>query len=229
MQTQADKTSAEQEDVDDSSSQHTASCTCLLCKKSISTKGLASAVKCEVCAGGCHMGCLVNAFVASNGGSLKTSLQWLADFLKAGNFHYVCSSCVMPSKQQVNGNSTRDSHCSQQSAVDLQQDVSHLHKEIATLQSSLTAMSGSIGQISKQMDDIKSSFNIVDSPASLTSSETNASKSPMTYAGVVSKTVAESIKKVVTDSMKDHENRFRNKSSAVIYGLPSTRLIDVTL
>ena len=58
-----------------------------------------------------HVSCLVNNYTANKGGALKTSHQWLADFLRDKNFHLVCKACIelginsildFPNKRQQN-------------------------------------------------------------------------------------------------------------------------------
>ena len=58
-----------------------------------------------------HVSCLANNFIANKGGALRTSRQWLADFLRDENFHLVCKACIelrvnpildFPNKRQQN-------------------------------------------------------------------------------------------------------------------------------
>ena len=80
--------------------------TCCLCKKLVGAKSSAI-VRCASCTTYCHVSCIVNKFAVPYGTALKNSAQWLADFLNAGNFQFVCNACV-ESKSAGSGNSAND-------------------------------------------------------------------------------------------------------------------------
>ena len=61
---------------------------CYHCSKPIRTKS-SLAIKCVACGIKFHVGCLVTAFIAINGGTFKSSYQWLAEFLQIENFYYL--------------------------------------------------------------------------------------------------------------------------------------------
>ena len=65
--------------------------TCQVCTKSAGVK-CTTAIKCAKCSVPCHVSCLVNDFVSSYSSPRKSSLQWLADFLRTEVFS-VCITC----------------------------------------------------------------------------------------------------------------------------------------
>ena len=77
--------------VDDSSAKSAA--TCQQCNKLIDVK-CTTIAKCFVCGEQYHVGFLVNDFIANHGSALKTSFQWLADFLHTAKFYFACNGCA---------------------------------------------------------------------------------------------------------------------------------------
>ena len=122
------------------SSQSTSACsqaessdaTSVIYKKAV--KSLALVVQCVTCASVCHVACLVNNFVSSNGGALKTSM--LSDFLSDENFLYTCQCCV------ASGNALPIDKCSRQS-----NKIPHLRSDIANLLLAFNIMSVNINSV----------------------------------------------------------------------------------
>jgi hypothetical protein len=53
--------------------------------------GKDTVTKCSVCETSIHLSCLINKFGLSTN---ACTVQWLSDFLTAGNFQFVCKTCI---------------------------------------------------------------------------------------------------------------------------------------
>ncbi len=199
---------------------------CSHCKKTISAKCLSTTVRCVRCNEACHAACIVSSFVAINGMALKNSLQWLVDFLRAGNFQFVCPKC-----NDVN-NSTGGVSAREFPA----QGIPQLRNDMVKLQTSFSTLSDSIGLLAKQLNELKTSIqpfpvSELESPQGSGKTATPVSLvQPPSYASVVSKSIAESVKRAVSETIKDRDNIARDKSSVVIFGLSENHhdLQDIT-
>jgi hypothetical protein len=201
--------------------------TCIQCAKSIGTK-CTTAIMCAGCRSACHIGCLINTFTASNGGSLKTSHQWLADFLRAGNFHYICANCIgqglkptldFPAllQQVSNASSVVDSsnqpsnilHSMSTQVSDLSAKMVVITQQISSLQSSMSTVFTSI-----------SASNTSDTNDTATSSGVRNS-SIMSYSQAVTKDISDMVKSAVTTSLQEQKSaerkEERDKATVVLY------------
>jgi hypothetical protein len=91
-------------------------------------------------------------------------------------------------------------------------------------------MSGNIGQLTQQLSDIQHNLMfsaVVSPPPSPDGSMAEATAAPAarcsTYAGIVSSSIAESVKKAVTATIKERDSAARDKASMMVYGLPENR------
>jgi hypothetical protein len=101
-------------------------------------------------------------------------------------------------------------------------DNTQIRSDLAALQSSFSSMSESIMQLVQQVSDLKCQLQPVTMNQQCDNSQADKSTLkmlPPTYANVVSNSIAESVKKAVAASMKDHIVS-QNKSSVIVYGLP---------
>ena len=84
--------------------------TCSQCNKPVASK-CTTTVKCTVCSGQSHVGCLVNNFVSiNNTAALQNSYQWLTDLLNMENFHHICSTCTSLSAKTISEMPTNDAN-----------------------------------------------------------------------------------------------------------------------
>ena len=137
-----------------------ASATCHLCRKHVRAKRI-SAVKCITCGAQSHVSYIVKNFASTNNGALKTSHQWLTDFLRVANFHFVYSACAsagvnpaseFPVKQQL---AITNSKC-----LSKQQDISQLFTSFDSLRQQVDGMGQSIDALQKVMLNKLDSVNI---------------------------------------------------------------------
>ncbi len=198
-----------------------AASTCHSCNKPITGRCIATAVKCTTCGASSHMNCLINNFTSTYGGALKTSLQWLSEFLRFSNFRHVCCACVEAKKS---GFSDRVFPVDALGSVDMPK----LHNDIASLQSSYLILSDSISHISSQLADLKNSLQptIVgqpsmekDSQPAAAGSATNRPKPP-SYAAIVSNDVSMAVKQAVAETFSKQRKVERINATIAVHGLP---------
>ena len=195
------------------SSQSAPCCTCQMCKKAICAKSLAITIACIDCGGSCHVGCLVNNFVDTHGGALKTSLIWLTEFLRTGNFRFTCDSCSKLSK---------DASLTTQSALVLN---NRINAEIATLKQCIAAIDSKISSFLPCVNQRNSTHSAEESDVSKPSAAVNQVKaqvSSKTYAAAVGSDRPAIVKSVVAESFKAQRRSERDNASLVIYKLKET-------
>ena len=195
------------------SSQSAPCCTCQMCKKAICAKSLAITIACIDCGGSCHVGCLVNNFVDTHGGALKTSLIWLTEFLRTGNFRFTCDSCSKLSK---------DASLATQSALVLN---NRINAEFATLKQCIAAIDSKISSFLPCVNQRNSTHSAEESDVSKPSAAINQGKpkvSSKTYAAAVGSDLPAIVKSVVAESFKAQRHSERDNASLVIYKLKET-------
>ena len=195
------------------SSQSVPCSTCQMCKKAICAKSLAITIACIDCGGSCHVGCLVNNFVDTHGGALKTSLIWLTEFLRAGNFRFTCDSCSKLNK---------DASLATQSALLLK---NRINAEIATLKQCIAAIDSKITSFLPCVNQRNSTHSADESDVSEPSAAVNQAKaqiSSKSYAAAVGSDLPAIVKSVVAESFKAQRRSERDNASLVIYKLKET-------
>jgi hypothetical protein len=156
-----------------------------------------------------------------NGTPLKNSVTWLTEFLRIGNFQFTCDACHSAGNTVTVIPNTTNAGAAENA---------QLRSDIANLHMSFKAMSGNIGQLTQQLSEIQ--HNLMCSaaaspPPSEDGSKTETAAAPAarcsTYAGMVSSSIAESVKKAVAATIKERDSAARDKASMMIYGLPENR------
>ena len=148
-----------------------------------------------------HVGCIINKVAAVNGTAMGNSVQWMLNFLNSRNFHF--TSTLSVERKKANKNSITDAchNNTEETPRLLTDDI-------------------------KQVDELKTSLQVFTaSDAILTHRSESASSflfttvQPLSYAAIVSKSISDTIKQVVTETIKDRENNTRDKSSVILFGL----------
>ena len=182
-------------------------------------------ITCAVCSKSFLVACLQNQSkqTVSLAAKYTCSTEWLQGFIVQCDLKYSCQENKQKSHDsttiKLDGNSAQCLPQQRQGNITTQ-----LHNEIASLQSSFMAISTSANQIAQQMSELKSSL-LPASDMSLSRDEqmsemSSISSKQATYTSIVSKSISETVKKVVTDSIKVRNSLAREKCSIVIYGLP---------
>ncbi len=209
---------------------------CQMCSKSISSAKGHVTVKCALCDVTCHLGCMINSYVSIYGGALKTSLQWLADFLRHWNFQHVCGSCKQSgTSQRVIPKVAQQSEHSQTEATT---GTSHLgnsssgsSQTIATEVSynlDFAALSSRVTDISQQLTALIAAVSPASTPGELSTAgiralptSSSASSAPATtYAGVAAKDLRHVVQSAVIETIAKQRTDERTMASVAVYGLP---------
>lgn len=199
-------------------------CTCQLCSKSV--KGSPVSVSCIYCNNSCHVACIVNNFKAACEGSLNTGIQRLTEFLKFGNFQFVCRNCV----------DNKKSHVSEASSA-LQSSVSSRSQnmDLNEIQSTLQSVSDNVKQINMQIADLHKRIDSNLSSCALSSSTTTVvgnpglSSKPSSYSAAVTSNVSEVVKSAIVETLRQQKVVERNENFVALHNMQEygTDLSDV--
>ena len=103
-------------------------------------------------------------------------------------------------------------------------DATRLGRDIASLQNSYSVISASLNQIVLQICELKNNIAISSVPISNDAGSLATKTAPaVSYANIVSSSIAESVKSAVVVSMKNMDSITRDKSSVMFYGMPESK------
>lgn len=181
-----------------------------LCSPAVAHKN-SCVINCANCSQSVLLACLIHQYALS-GGPSRNSAEWLQAFLTNSGFVYMCLACRHNQNKDV-GNST---------LVGNQHEVAKLRADICSIKKTMESLSVSVSDVTHQIITLKDNILPMQDASDVTVNNNSNNHKP-TYASMVSKSFVDSVKKAVSESLKDRDVSDRDNASIVLYGLKEAK------